>query len=389
MKSAPHLLPFPWGIFRPGVLGSTPRNYSTSPSAVQTLTLNQPISNNPLYNFLPETQNANNLVALVCSSLKLKDGAFWEYLRQQGSFCRFTGDDLSRILLRCQSDSYAALAFFTWVRNNLALKPNAQNFCIMIHILVWSKNYKEAMKILLELVQLKGTGTGNVSERFNVYESLILSTNDCNWDLAVLDMLIKAYLRKGMVKESFQTFRKIVRAGFVPSIVTINCLLNGLSRMDFGGNVGRYCKEGRLKMRYICITSCLEERVEADAVSYNTLIYGYCKEGMMQEARSVLFAMIGRGIAPDNFTCWTLVKGYQNLDRMISALNLVLELTRFGVVISRDMYCYLILALCKENRPFAAKSLLEQMSLNGYIPSEEMYNELIDSLCRGKFVMRH
>ncbi|XP_073293436.1 uncharacterized protein [Primulina huaijiensis] len=377
-----------------------------NPSALQTIN-GKPIPN-PLYNFLPSTENPNNIVTLVCSSLKKKDCVYWDHLQQKGLFSNFTSLEFSRVLLRCQSDSCTALTFFKWVKKYLGLEPNAHNYSIMIHNLVWSKNFKQAMKLLLELVEMKGNG-------LSVYKNLISCSNECNRDPVVLDMLIKAYLKKGMVEESFRTFRKMLNLGFVPSLITINCLLNGLSKVDCGEkcwdvyeklqNIGVHpnactfnilthvlCNEGNVDKVNEFLERMEDQGFDPDVVTYNMLIDsycktdGYCKQRMMKEVRSLLFDMIGSGIHPDNFTCWIIIKGYHDQDRLISALNLILDITHMGVTVSHDVYLYLILALCKENRPFAAMSLLDQMCQNGGVPSEEIYNELIGSLCRGNFV---
>ncbi|KZV34656.1 pentatricopeptide repeat-containing protein-like [Dorcoceras hygrometricum] len=348
-----------------------------NPSHLQTI--DGKLISNPLYNFLPITENPNNIVSLVCSSLKKKDLVLWNHLQQKGLFNNFTSIEFSRVLLRCQSDSRTTLSFFKWVRKSLGLQPNSHNYSIMIHNLVWSKSFKQAMKLLLELVEMKGNG--NVSWSLSVYKNLLSCSNECNWDPVVLDMLIKAYLKKGMVEESFRAFRKMLKLGFVPSLITVNCLLNGLSVIDCGEkcwdvynmlqNIGVHpnactfnilthvlCKEGNVDNVNEFLERMEEQGFDPDVVTYNMLIDSYCKMGgSVREAHQLFHLMVNRELKPDVFAYNTLVDGYCKQGMMK-----------------------------EENRPYAALSLLNQMCQNGGVPSDEIYNELISSLCRGNFV---
>lgn len=70
------------------------------------------------------------------------------------------------------------------------------------------------MTNLCELVEL----IRNVWEDVDVFESLMLSADQCNSDPVVFDMLTKAYLGKGLVQESYKVFRKTVMHGLVRTL---------------------------------------------------------------------------------------------------------------------------------------------------------------------------
>ena len=67
----------------------------------------------------------------------------------------------------------------------------------------------------------------------DVFESLVLCCEVCNWDLVVFDMLIKAYMKvkANMIEQGFGTFRRSVGVGFVPSVVACNFCLSGLVKL--------------------------------------------------------------------------------------------------------------------------------------------------------------
>ncbi|XP_042013549.1 pentatricopeptide repeat-containing protein At5g40400-like [Salvia splendens] len=366
------------------------RNYSTSLSPLQSLSSHKPI-NNPLYNFLPQSNNPNNVVALVCSSLKENDHASLEHLKEQGLFSRFTSLELSRVLLRCQSDSSASLGFFNWVRNRLCLLPNAHTYCIMIHILVWSKNFKKAMKIMSELVQLNA----NVSdcERSNLYDSLLSSANDCNWDPVVFDMLIKAYLRYNMVTDAFHAFKKMVKRGFVPSIVATNCLLNGLSKMDCLGkcwevhremlriqirpnactvNIFAHilCNEGHMDKVNEFLERMEEEGFDLDIVTYNILVDGYCKNRRLKDAIYLYNIMCTRGMVPDLITYTTLINGLCKGGSVREAHRFFSLMVQRGLRPDAVTYNTLIYGYCKEGMMQDVRAVLFDMIRNKVSPDD-------------------
>ncbi|XP_038717813.1 pentatricopeptide repeat-containing protein At5g40400 isoform X2 [Tripterygium wilfordii] len=307
---------------------------------------------NPLLHFLPQTQNPNNIVNLVCSALKQGHSGLVLLQNDIKEILPHLGPrEVSRALLRCQSDPSMALTLFNWVKIDLGIKPTTHNYCLVVHILAWSRKLSEAMKVLTELVVL----ARDHSPGEDIFKSLVLYREDCNWDPVIFDMLIKAYVKVGMIEEGFKTFRKTL--------------------------------EGKLREAHQLLHQMIHRGMDPDIVSYNTLVFAYCKDGKMQESRSLLLDMIGYGIDPDHFTCHVIVEGYWKQGKLLSALNLIVELQRFGVSISSDTYDYLLVSLCQEDRPFAARSLLARISQDGYVPKLEIFNELIESFCKCDCVM--
>jgi hypothetical protein len=179
----PPLKPFPDINF---IFRST---FSSSSSFLQTIpdTESKSISN-PLYNLLPRTKNPNNLVNLICSNLK-QENTHLALLQNdiKGILPHLGAHEISRVLLRCQSDCSSALTFFDWVKNDLCLRPTTQNYCFIIHILTWSRKFSHAMKLFSELIEM----VKDVSPNDDVFESLVLCSEDCNWDPVVFDCLLR------------------------------------------------------------------------------------------------------------------------------------------------------------------------------------------------------
>ena len=127
-----------------------------------------------------------------------------------------------KFLLRFQSNSSLGLTFFNLVKNDLSLRPTIQNYCIIVHILTWSRKFYQATNLLSKLIEMAkvvSLDDGDVSP--------VVS----NWDLVVFDMLIKAYVKANTIEQGFRTFRRSVEVGFVPSVVACNFCLSGLVKL--------------------------------------------------------------------------------------------------------------------------------------------------------------
>ncbi|XP_016649087.1 PREDICTED: pentatricopeptide repeat-containing protein At5g40400 isoform X2 [Prunus mume] len=416
---------------------------SSSSSALQTIPDSHSISvSNPLYHFLPQTQNPNNIVNLICSSLKqgnahlaLLQNDIKELLPHLGA------QEISRVLLRFQSDYSSALVFFNWVKNGLGLRPTTQNYCIVIHILACSKKFPQAMKLLWELIEL----VRDVSPKDDIFQNLVVCTEDCNWDPVIFDMLIKAYVKAGMIGDGFSTLKKTIRVGFIPSVIACNCLLNGLVKLNcidqcwevheemgrigihpnvytfnilinvlckdgdvdkvnaflekmeeegfdpdivtYNTLISSYCRKGRLEDAFYLYKIMYRRGVMPDMVSYTALMNGLCKQGKVREAHQIFHRMIDRGLDPDTVSYNTLISGYCHEGKMQESRSLLHEMIRNGIC-PDDFTCRIVIEGYgkEELRPFAAKSLLERSSKDGHLPGLDIYNKLIESLCENLYV---
>ncbi|KAK2986795.1 hypothetical protein RJ640_011020 [Escallonia rubra] len=363
--------------------------FSSSSSTLQTLTdpATKSVSN-PFYNLLPHTQNPNNIVNLICASLKQDKPSLTHVHKDIQQLIPYLGSqEISRVLLRCQSDSFAALTFFNWVKNGLGLKPNAHNYCLIVHILAWSRNYPQAMKLLSELIVLDSS----VLENVDVFRDLVLCTDECSWDPVVFDMLIKAYVKVDMIREGFRTFRRMVKFKFVPNVMAVNCLLNGLSRFNYGekcweiyedmGRIGIrpnsytfniltnvFCKAGNVDNLKEFVEKMEEEGFDPDIVTYNTLIDSYCKKGRLKDARYLFRIMHIRGVIPDLVTHTALINGLCKEGNVKEAHQLFHQMVHRGLRPDVVLYNTLINGYCKEGMMQDARFLLHEMIGNNLFP---------------------
>ncbi|KAG2307751.1 hypothetical protein Bca52824_027499 [Brassica carinata] len=387
----------------------------------------KPFILNPLYNLLPNTQNPNRIVDVICSTLNQRDFALPNLGNEVKSLIPHLGHrEISRVLLRFQSDATRALAFFTWVRSDLGKTPNIGNYCLLLHVLAWSKKFPLAMQFLCELIEL----VAKEEEEEDVFSVLVSAAYECNWDPVVFDMLVKAYLKLGLVEEGFSAFRKVIAFGFRVSVVTCNHLLNGLLKLDLMDDCWQVyrvmCRVGihpnthtfNILTNAFCNGSSFnqvndfwkmeeEEGFEPDLVTYNTLVSSYCRRGRLKEAFYLYKIMYRRHVVPDLVTYTSLIKGlckegrvreaHQTFHRMVDrgikriAKRLLHEMLGNSIVPDRFSCKIIVEGFVREGRLLAAVNFVVELTrLRIRIPFE-VSSFLIESLCReGKpFAAKH
>lgn len=317
---------------------------------------------NPLFHFLPQNQNPFNIVEIVCSHLKTGNPELARLQSEIKELLPHLGHrEVSKVLLRCQSNFGSALAFFNWVKYDLNLRPNSKNYCLIIHILAWSRQFPLAMKFLSELIEL--------SEE-DVFQNLVLCTEHCNWNPVIFEMLIKAYMKVGMIQESYWSFKKMVRLGFVPSVIACNCILNGLAKMKCDGHCWELYEEmGRIG-------------VHSNAYTFNILTYVLCRDGDVNKVNEFLEKMEEEGFDPDIVTYNTLIGSYCRRGRLEDAFHLYRIMYRRGVMPDLVSYTSLMKGLCQIGRVREAHQIFHRMIDRGLDPDVVSYNTLISAYCK-------
>ncbi|VFR02523.1 unnamed protein product [Cuscuta campestris] len=352
----------------------------------------------PLYNFLPDTENPAKTVDLVCSALKPGNLIRISGRKAEISGRPLTSSEISRVLLRCQSDSRAALSFFDWARKSSKCNGNrldALNYCLMVHILAWSSNYSQAMEVLSDLVRM------TAAKEDYVFKGLIQAAELCNWSPMVFDMLIRVYIRSGMLKRGFRAFRNASRIGFSSNVITINILLNALSQANhfskcwevyeemqrigvspnlctFNILIHSLCRSGDLGMVDEFMEKMEEEGFEPDIVTYNMLVDSYCKRGRLKDAVHLYYIMYKRGIPPDLITYTALISGFCKAGNVKDAHQLFLGMVHRGLKPDSVSYNTLLHGYCEEGMMHEAKSLLHDMIRDGVGPDDFSFRKLVE-----------
>ncbi|EOA15402.1 hypothetical protein CARUB_v10006941mg [Capsella rubella] len=362
---------------------------------------------NPFYNLLPQTQNPNKIVDVICSTLNHRDHlVLLPNLRGEvETLIPHLGyPEISRVLLRFQSDASRALVFFKWVKFDLGKRPNVGNYCLLLHILASSKKFPLAMQYLCELIDLTSKEDAEVGEE-DVFSVLVSATDECNWDPVVFDMLVKGYLKLGLVEEGFRVFRKVIVSGFRVSVVTCNHLLNGLLKLELLDNCWQvynvmcrvgihpnthtfniltnvFCNDSDFQEVDEFLEKMEEEGFEPDLVTYNTLVSSYCRRGKLKDAFYLYKIMYRRRVVPDLVTYTSLIKGLCKDRRVREAHQTFHRMVDRGIKPDCISYNTLIYAYCKEGMMQESKKLLHEMLGNSLVPDRFTCKIIVEGYVR-------
>ncbi|GJS00917.1 pentatricopeptide repeat-containing protein [Tanacetum coccineum] len=292
------------------------------------------------------------------------------------------------------------------------------------------------MSLLAELIEVNRSK----SEKVSIFENLVMCTKDCSWDPVVFDMLLKAYLKSGLVRDGFVTFRKMVKVGFVPKVVSVNFLLDGLLKLDridecwrvyeemgkvgVRGNtftfnilthvicksedvdkvnefleqmeeegfdpdivtyntlIDSYVRKGRLKDALYLYNIMYIRRVIPDLITHTSLINGLCKEGNVREAHKLFHRMVQIGLKPDVFCYNTLICGYVKKEMMQEARGLLHDMIKEKVFPNEFTCLVLIEGYRKKNIIISAVNLVVELKRFGVSVSSDLQVNLVVDLCR-------
>lgn len=114
-----------------------------------------------------------------------------------------------------------ALKFIDFVikQPGLELSHLTHIFSITTHVLVRARMYDYAKSMLRQLCEM---GVGSRS----VFGALMDTYPLCNSNPSVFDLLIRVYLKDGMIDDALETFNLMCFRGFKPSIYTCNMTLS-------------------------------------------------------------------------------------------------------------------------------------------------------------------
>lgn len=329
-----------------------------------------------LSSFLPLSMNPSQIAMNhICSSINQQQkrstnntNVLLQLDLEDHLLSHVSTDDISRILLRCQSKPLSALSFFNWAKTHLPNKLMPRNYCLIIHILTWSRFFSQARTFLYEMSEKY--------PKFDLFDCLVDSTSgDCNWSPTVFGIIVKVFVKMGKIDEGLRVLKKMVKMEFLPTTNECNCVMSGLIK----ANRSAECWDVRDLMK--------KSRIHSDTYTFNILTNVLCKCGNVGKAKEFMEEMEVEGFNPDIVTYNTLITGFTRKGKMDEAFYLYKIMHRRGVVPDSITYTLLITGLCQNGRTTEAHRLFHQMLHREVEPDGFMYNALIVGYCnQGKLM---
>ncbi|XVE98835.1 hypothetical protein REPUB_Repub03eG0142900 [Reevesia pubescens] len=176
--------------------------------------------------------------------------------------------------------------------------------------------------------------------------------------------LIDGACRKGDLDCVFQLLDEMEKKGIKPSIVTYNIVINGLCKVGrtyeadnvfkqvdgdivtYSTLLHGYTEEGNVKGIFTMKEKLEESGLCMDVVACNILIKALFMVGAFEDAHAVYQAMPEMNLDADSITYCTMIDGYCKVGRIQEALE-VFDEYRLSLVSSVECYNCVISGLCK------------------------------------------
>ncbi|KAJ0965373.1 hypothetical protein J5N97_026511 [Dioscorea zingiberensis] len=334
---------------------------------------------------IPRLRNA--AIDLISSRLKQAHHhpiAFLSEHEEAALLPHLRPDDISGILLRSQSLPLPSFRFFRWAMSHPLIHPiSPLSHSILAHILTSFRLFSLALLTLSDLVR--------AHPRHDVFASLVTSSSSCNSNPAVFGMLIKVYIRSGMLHAALNACQRALAIGIVLNANAFNSVLHALVKRNHldqcwevyeqmrgaGVSPNAYtfnimthalCRGGGASRAWDFLEEMESHGFDPDVVTYNTLIDGYCKVGKTDDALHLFDVMRKRGVEPDLISCTILVRGLCLEGRTKKARQLFDGMLQRGLAPDCIAFNALIAGHCMQGKIRESRVLLQEMVGQGVLP---------------------
>ncbi|XVE96694.1 hypothetical protein REPUB_Repub02eG0244800 [Reevesia pubescens] len=223
--------------------------------------------------------------------------------------------------------------------------------------------YDYAKSMLRELCKME------VDSR-SVFGALMDTYPLCNSNPSVFDLLMRVYLKHGMIDDALETFHLMCFRGFRPSVYTCNMMLGSMVKDRRVGSVWSFFKE------------FLVWRICPNVATFDILINVLCVEGKLKKAGYLLRKMEDSGYAPTVVTYNILLNWFCKKGKYKLAFELIDHMGSKGIEADVCTYNMLIDNLCRNDRSAKAYLLLKRMRKRRISPNEITYNTLISGFVK-------
>lgn len=280
------------------------------------------------FSFVHNDRTCREMACVLARANELK--SLWEFLgrmarRENGGLVTTsTVTCLIKILAEEGLVNEALAAFYRM--KQFHCKPDVYAYNTIIHALCRIGNFKKA-RFLLEQMELPGFRCPPDTFTYTIFIS-----SYCKYSLQT--GCKKAIRRR--LWEANHLFRIMIFKGFVPDVVTYNCLIDGCCKTYrieratelFDDMIRRGCLPNRVTyncfIRYYSAVSEINNAIGMlrrmkemnhgipTSSSYTPIVHALCEEGRVLEARDFLVELVGGGSIPREYT-YKLVRDKLNL----------------------------------------------------------------------------
>ncbi|XP_054823882.1 putative pentatricopeptide repeat-containing protein At3g16710, mitochondrial isoform X2 [Prosopis cineraria] len=321
-------------------------------------------------------------------------------------------ENLIRVL-NCTSDLNSAVKIFNWAALQKSFRHTAHTYYDMILKLGMTGNVQEmgalcqgmikdgcpgAEEALIALIRTF-VGHSRLNEAMTVFMNMALGRYKP--PVHVFNVLLGALAKEnGDFLNALFVYKEMVKAGILPTIETLNCLLELLlatNRVDLAlDQFRRMHKKGCTpnsktfeilvkglfaKSRVDEATSLLEQmlelRFEPDLSFYRCSIPLFCQENKLEEAVKLFEMMKASDFAPDSFIYELLVRCLCKNLQLDSVVSLINETIESGIPLAHYVFVDTVNCFCDLGKYDEAIMFLDDKQVVETPP----YNALLEGCC--------
>ncbi|CAN0893229.1 Pentatricopeptide repeat-containing protein At1g77405 [Linum grandiflorum] len=291
-----------------------------------------------------------------------------------------------------------ALDFFTWTETNLGFQHTESTCRDMAVVLVRANKLDLLWEFLREMSNGRGNGVSLVTtmtvtclmkvlgEEGLVKQALALfyrmKKYHCKPDVYAYNTIIYALCRVGNFKKARDLLQQMELPGFrcPPDTFTYTILISCYCKYSLQTGcrkaIRRRLWEANHLFRLMLFNGFLP-----DLVTYNCLIDGCCKTHRIERATELFQDMSKRGCVPNRVTYDSFIRYYSVVNEIEKAVDMLRMMQKMNHGIpSSSSYTPIIHALCEAGRALEAWEFLVELVNGGSIPREYTYKLVCDAL---------
>ncbi|KAK6145982.1 hypothetical protein DH2020_019851 [Rehmannia glutinosa] len=290
-----------------------------------------------------------------------------------------------------------ALEFYYWVETHFEFQHNEQTCKEMALVLVkgnrmnllWDflKNMSRRNKTctlvttptMTCLIKALGEG-GLVNEALTAFYRM--KQFHCKPDVCAYNNVIYALCRVGFFKKAKFLFEQMELPGFrcPPDVFTYTILISSYCRYALETGSRKATRRRVWEANHL-FRLMLFKGFVPDVVTYNCLINGCCKTNRIGRALEVFDEMSERGCVPNRITYNSFIRYYSVVNEVDQAIKMLrrMQERNHGVPTSSS-YTPIIHALCEVERVAEAVDFLVELVVGGSIPREYTYKLVCNAL---------
>ncbi|KAL0432227.1 UNVERIFIED_CONTAM: Pentatricopeptide repeat-containing protein [Sesamum latifolium] len=290
-----------------------------------------------------------------------------------------------------------ALDFYYWVETHFGFQHNEQTCKEMALVLVKGNrmnlfwDFLKNMSRRYEKCNLVTTATMTclikaLGEEGLVNEALAafyrMKQFHCKPDVCAYNNVIYVLCRVGFFKKAKFLFDQMELPGFrcPPDVFTYTILISSYCRYALETGSRKAIRRRLWEANHL-FRLMLFKGFVPDVVTYNCLINGCCKTNRIGRALELFDDMAKRGCIPNKITYNSFIRYYSAVNEVDKAIEMLKKMQeRSHEVPTSSSYTPIIHALCEVGRVAEARDFLVELVVGGSVPREYTYNLVCNAL---------